>query len=1048
MPSLQALREFKTSFDQIGNEKAVLEARNLPFEDLPLPEVEAELPDTALEAAALDTLSQMGLDPSVAAALGLPESDASSGEPGAESPPGESALNGGAGALSPGDSGGEAAEGFPADPALGNFDLNALLDAIPDDLPDIPDEFPGVPDGENPAGDFPAGGPAEDSGVPSGLLDGLADDLEQTPGDMPDEGPGPEDADGLNLGDLGLDEDSGALGLGGGTEPAEPGPAEAETGGLDLGSLDDLNSLSDLGDLGLDEDSGTLDQGGDPESTGLDLDGLDENTAALDLGGETETGDLDLGENFSEQDLTGRDADPFDAFNMEGTPAIPEGDEEGLLDDSELGDFTLPGIDDMLGGIPGQASPASGKGKARRSIFGGPPPEEEEPEEIRLDESELARFQRTLAGYPLNLRVAVEEIIAEQAVPPDQMAGLVRLLTRGAPPKEAAALAGKILGRTIPVSRGFQKKTGEQLEAEQGSLAYIVVHRLLPVFRLLLFIALVAASASYLVWRFIYTPVRAEHIYQLGYDRITAGEYERANQRFTQAFTIHRDKEWFYRYAEAFRDQRQYIDAEQKYDELLSYYPRDKKGVLDYAAMETYYQRNYEKADRLLRQNLLDFNVNDREALLAQGDNALAWGAVDPGKYEDARFAYARLLERYGWTDPLAERMLRYFIRTDNLKEVLPLQAFFMDNPKKKVSAETLTELGGYLLDKRTEEDRGVPNAYVEQISGVRDLLLRAVLLGPSLPEAHYHLSRYYRNLGSRRDEQLTLEVALRAFDAAAEESVPRMVYHIQALKRDAELLIDRREYFTAEEQLVKAIGIYRNGQDRGLLTPAPAFGELYAAMGDLEYFTKSGDMEMTLTYYLNAEQTGYAPPEMLYRMGSAYYHREAWGPALERFFTASSQVPLNPRLLLALGNTCYQRQDYFAAQGYYNRLLDLLEAERSRLPVLLPNDRPEYIELAERLMIARNNMGVTLEALTKRTGNPRYGAQALNFYTQSAQAWNALTRNPLTMTRLGAGDLSSPGINLAYLNARNALYHQPGYEPQLFRWIDKDILEPSPWEN
>jgi tetratricopeptide (TPR) repeat protein len=235
---------------------------------------------------------------------------------------------------------------------------------------------------------------------------------------------------------------------------------------------------------------------------------------------------------------------------------------------------------------------------------------------------------------------------------------------------------------------------------------------------------------------------------------------------------------------------------------------------------------------------------------------------------------------------------------------------------------------------------------------------------------------------------------------------------------------------------------------ERGLLVPSSRFGQLYAAMGDLEYFTKSGDMEMTLSYYQEAEKNGYAPPEMLYRMGAAHYQREEWAPALERFFTSSSELPLNRRLLLALGNTCYRRGDFYAAQGYYNRLLDILESERSRLPVLLPNDRPEYLELAERLMIARNNLGVTLEALAKSSGNPRYLAQAAGFYTQSAQAWDALTRNPLTMIRLGAGDLSSPGINLAFLNSRNILYPQNGYEPQLFVRIDKDVLEPSPWED
>jgi tetratricopeptide (TPR) repeat protein len=985
MPSLQALRDFKISFDDIGGEKTALMEQDIPFEDLPLPEVEAELPDTsaaaAEEAEGMANLAQLDLDPSVAAALGLTP-DLPEDVPHDSPAPDEDSA--------------PSLEAAAAGAAQGDFDLDALLGSFPGDLPtEIPEE---------------------DAGIPDGLLDGLAEDLNQSPPD----GEAEEEA--------------------GGAPAEEEAPLDLDFGGADL-SFDDTNlddGSLDLGDaLNLDGEAGG-EAGGAPaeEEAPLDMgfDGL-----GLDL---DETAGQDGG--FGEADLNIGDIDSFDNFDMEGTPPAPEEEEEEEIIADDLGNFTLPGIDDMLGGIPGAPVPQSGKG--RKSFFGGP--REAEPEEIRLDETDLANLRRTLAAYPLNLRLAVEEIIAERAVPPEQMADLVRLLVRGALPKEAAALASKILDKTIRIPKGFQKKTGEQLEAERGSFSYIFVHNFLPVFRLFLFIALTASSAFYLIWRFIYTPVRAENIYQLGYDRIAAGEYERANQRFSQAFGIHQDKKWFYRYAEAFRDQRQYIYAEEKYDELLNAYPRDKKGVLDYAAMETYYRRNYEKADLLLRRNVLEYNPNDPDALLAQGDNALAWGEIDPLRYEDARFAYARLLERYGWTDPVAERMLKYFIRTDNLKEVIPLQSFFMDNPKRKIAAETLTELGGYLLDKRTEEVRGVPNEYMEQISGVREVLLRAILLGPNLPEAHYHLSRYYRNLRSDREEQLTLEVALRAFDSAAEESVRRTVYHIEALKRDAEILTRQREYFQAEERIVKAIGLYENNLERRLLVPAAQFGQLYAAMGDLEYFTKSGDMEMTLSYYREAERNGYAPPEMLYRMGAAHYQREEWAPALERFFASSSALPLNRRLLLALGNTCYRRGDFSLAQGYYNRLLDILESERSRLPVLLPNDRPEYLELAERLMIARNNLGVTLEALSKSSGNPRYLAQAAGFYIQSAQAWDALTRNPQTMIRLGAGDLSSPGINLAFLNSRNILYPQSGYEPQLFVRIDKDVLEPSPWED
>ncbi|GHV92792.1 hypothetical protein AGMMS50268_32950 [Spirochaetia bacterium] len=886
-----------------------------------------------------------------------------------------------------------------------------------------------------------------------------------------------------------------------GLEDSDSDAATADAGdGLGLGGE---TESPDLGDEAFDLGSESPAEGGDESADlpGLDdfnISGLDDAAGeGMDFGSEFSDMDLSVGENEAEPLMGGPEdnaeipgdsvdddfgptadaagspfgdmsADAFDDFNLEGGDKLPDdfsaesakgpggSDGGGENEFPDLDEFTLPGIDDVIAGIPPTGAPAPGAKPKRSAAAAARIPgvaASDDVEEIQLSAGDLAKFQKTLSGYPLNLRIACEELIAEQAVAPDQMSQLVKLLIRGAPAKETAALAGKILGRTIAIPRGFEKKTGAELEAEQASFAYIFVHNFLPVLRIFLMIAVVTASLFYLVYHFIYTPLRAESIYKIGYDRIENGEYERANDRFTQAFGIHPVKNWFYKYAEGFRDQRQYRYAEEKYDELLRYYPRDKKGALDYAALETNYLRNYEKADSLLRRNILDYAVNDPDALLALGDNALAWGEIDPSKYEDARFAYARLLDRYGWTDPVAERMLKYFIRTDNLKEVLPLQSFFMDYPKRKISADSLAELGGYLLDKRVEEVRGVPNEYVEQIEGVREVLLKTVQSDPALPEGHYHLSRYYRNLNNLREEQVTLEAAIGAFDRAKEESIKRLGYRIDAQRRYAGILTGDREFFAAEEQLIKGIGLYEDGLTRRLLTPSAEYGKLYADLGDLVYFTKAGDMELALQYYLRSEQDGWAPPEIQYRMGSAYYHQEQWTEALERFFAASSELPLNRRILLALGNVSYQRGNYFAAQGYYNRLLDILEGERSRLPQLLPNERPEYIDLAERLMIARNNMGVTLEALSRSMGNvqprvlDRYRSRALGFYTESARAWDTLTRNPTSMVRLGAGDFSTPGINLAFLNSRNALYPVPDYDPQLYLQIDKDVLEPSAWE-
>jgi hypothetical protein len=127
--------------------------------------------------------------------------------------------------------------------------------------------------------------------------------------------------------------------------------------------------------------------------------------------------------------------------------------------------------------------------------------------------------------------------------------------------------------------------------------------------------------------------------------------------------------------------------------------------------------------------------------------------------------------------------------------------------------------------------------------------------------------------------------------------------------------------------------------------------------------------------------------------------------------------------------------------------LFDLLDAERLRFPILQPQERPEHLELAERIMVVQNNLGVTLDALAIRTGDPAYRPRALALYSESARAWDALTRNPLSMVRMSPEDSSGPGLNQGFLNSRYSLHPIPGYDPQIYTHIDKDVLEPSIWE-
>jgi tetratricopeptide (TPR) repeat protein len=769
-------------------------------------------------------------------------------------------------------------------------------------------------------------------------------------------------------------------------------------------------------------------------------------------------------DNVPEEDLN---LDELPEFNENATPtgdSLPPddkqpplgGDTDGTASDIETTDLEQAGISmpdalDTGVGIEDFMVPdLDDSPNKTTAILSGLPKSSEDVEEIVLSEEDYEHLKNALASYPLNLRIACEELIAEQAVLPDLMSKLIKLLIKEAPAQEVADLAGKIQGRIINIPKGFEKRSGADIEAEKNSFKYIFIHKILPIAGFTLFGILVALSIVYLVHRFIYIPLHAESMYKQGYAIIDEGKFQEANKKFAEAFKLHRVKKWFSKYAEAFIGKRQYLFAEEKYQELLTYYPKEKRAALNYAELETNQLQNYEKADGILRKYILNYSINDKDALLALGDNALAWGEIDPSKYETAREAYARYMEAHGQSDPVLERMLKYFIRTGNLKEVLPLQRYFSapeTGRKRTISAETFTEMSGYLLDKQFEDTEGVPDEYVSQITGVRDLLLKAVEKGPAIPETHYNLSRYYHYFDNLREERSALERAIPLFDAEGESTAKRTKIRLDAERRYAETLIANKEFFAAEEHLQKGIELYEDALSRKFISPDPQSARLYANMGDLNYFTKEGDMDMALQYYTRAEQNGWSPPEMQYRMGSAHYHLQQWAQAQRRFIAVADMVPYNRRILNSVGNASYIQGDYFIAKAYYSRLLDMLNADKSRFPVLSPQTRDDHFTLAERLMVAENNMGVTLETLTTRTGNPEYKKQALDYYINSSRAWDSLTRDPQTLVRAGITDLTSPGVNLANLNSQNAFNPEAGYEPQIYVEIDKDVLEPSPWE-
>ncbi|MCL2808880.1 MAG: tetratricopeptide repeat protein [Treponema sp.] len=1135
MPSILELGQFKSSFDNIANERDNAEALKIPFDNFPLPEKDAPpfnfnrddlvfdpnkpsnnqsdisdiIPDSTPESSSdVDSFDFSSFMSDLSGDDNLPTMDDT---PLDDTPP-DGAADSAASALDDflNDLSSPPAQEEPdsdfsqwTDDGINNDEGSPLESSPIDNSP-----IEGFDSFDTPSDSAPAGFNLDDFG-----FDGQEQEQEQDQEQMPEQPPAYDTDNTDDFDDMGIDMGGESLEGGSfgeqaasddvtddfsdfgfpdtGSEPAAEDTPPDDFGSDDFGSDDfggdetgiDMGGESaDFEQAGTDDtesdfsaDSSLPDEGfpgmddfGSDFGTDFDTGSQDDSSSFGTGGGDTDFAPDTSSEGFESEgpplDLSDFGSDfESSSIDLDNTfEAAPEGDDysDSSFSSDTFGDddFSLSGIDDILNKskVPSLNIPVP---KKKKGLFGRKkdkdddlPEPEDSIEEISLTQDDVNSLLRTLSFYPLNLRIICQELIAEQVIQPQHLSKLIRLLVHGAHVKETAALVEEITGKPVVIPKSFEKMTGAAFEAEQSSFAYIFVHNFLPVLRLFAVIAALLASIFYLSYTFIYIPMRAESIYKRGYERIAEGEYQRANDLFQQAFSLHRKKKWFYLYAEAFRDQRRFTLAEGKYDELLRHYPRDKKGVLDYASLNTHYLLNYEKANRLLQRELLDYAPNDKEGLLAAGDNFMAWADSNPSRffdrYEDARFSYARYLELYGWQPHIVERMMMYFIRVDDLRRVIELRRWFESTERRRLSPESLSELGGYLLDKQLETPVGVPDPYIDSIESVRDMLLRAMLENPVLPEPHYHLARYHHSLGNTYDERLTLENAIRAFDLARQESVRRRLQRVDTHYRYANLLINAGETFPAEEQVVRGINLFRDFYDRNLIAASPQLGQLYALRGDLEYFVKSGNMEAALSNYHDAERFGYSPPEVQYRMGAAYYQLERWGESLEYLFKAAAELPLNRRLLYALGNVTYQRGDYFAAQGYYNRLLDVLEGHRVRLNVLLPNDNPQFIDTGERLMMARNNLGVVYEYLADQTGNREYRNRAMTMYIYSSSAWDSITRNPQSMTRSRLADSpGAPGINLGYLNANNALRPNNFFDPQVFVRIDRDVLEPSRWE-
>ena len=648
---------------------------------------------------------------------------------------------------------------------------------------------------------------------------------------------------------------------------------------------------------------------------------------------------------------------------------------------------------------------------------------------LSISEDEYDHLIDRISSFPLNLRIEIEDYLVNADDSELNKMEIVHMIVNDASLRRIVGKLESILDKSIPIPRGFDKKSYEEYEKEKRSLKYRFMHKILPAAVLAAVVLGFIFSVFVLVWQFIYKPIVAEGIYKEGIANIESGQYEKALNRFEDAGAYKKKRKWYFKFANAFREKKQFLSAETIYERLLSDFNHDRQGGIEYADMLSTDLRNYEKAEKVLKRGVLDYHINDQGTLLALGDVYLDWADEDSTKYEEARKTFASLINLYGSKDVFSGRMMRYFIRTDNLAEVLPLKNYFLN---KKLPDEDLIELSGYLLEKRYEPKPTDSENLIGKIDDLRELLEKSIKKRPESPEANYNMGRFFLHNQKNEAAKDYLVNAINLYEDSIKMTPKRTIRQIDAMRLYGELIAGDKLYNEAQEIYVKALSKYEAYTAQKGIYPSPVVGKLYANYGDISYFI-AGDYDEALDAYEHAVRELNNSPSIQYKMGYIYYQKENYSDAMKAMTLAYSEKPNDKNLLYGFGNVLFKYTNYFAAQAYYERLMELLEAEKIRKGIIFPQTRVDHAEFVEDYMHTSNNLAVVLNRIAVQNGDSNKNGRALSLFGESTRAWDALNRNPETMIR-------AKTINLAYANIQNMVKPRSAFVPEIYSDIPKTL--------
>jgi len=791
---------------------------------------------------------------------------------------------------------------------------------------------------------------------------------------------------------------------------SEPSPEDREGAGASELSLPPdaelvSDSIGDYDSAAAFEPLGKQEQFGEPEDIEPAADGVEE-------AGE----DSDFGEELIlDEEIGSADQLPSE---IAGADAVQK---NGVEPEYSLGDFGdsygFPGEED-------RGDDAADTALKKPGLEGLDVQDEDWPFPLREDH--YTAIQQTLAGLPRNLKLAIEEALADERIAPKVLEPLIDALIKGAGPQLLVNRLWKITKRKIALPRGYEKLSGRLLLEKRTSLFYRLGREGWQIVRTIFLTIAITWMIGAAVYMWVYRPLMAERIYDMGLEAISSDDVDSAITHFYDAwygwplFTHDgmdritdsqivvkgwKNKRKWLDYAAAFRARKYREATELFYEGYLEFKPDDRKVRLQYAEYLSGVMGRHERAIAVLEEAPNTGRKRwDREYTLAAGDIFLDWAQDDPMKYEEARFRYAKALETFQNDERAYLSMMNYHLRLSNEEEIaLLLPVFEKEAPGKtdapKLAATVYADLAEYFLARGNNRDS---KRFIE--------LARAA--DPLAPEPSFISAMYWRLAGDEEGEYQEYKTTLANLNAREFSSRNDLRMRILTLGGVGRIQAANGESQAAMVSYDRALSLFEDARARNQLGASPEYGQLYLEQGKIMYrgFGSSSDLIFSLNpetlvegsdryaelaqaekYFNMAEEIfnsgagGGLPPEILYKRSYIRYVLGLEG-ALVGFHEVARYEPASYEARLALATALLVDGDFETSRNQYLRTLELLDEEsREFVDNSNPAEQEKYAELLIRYVFVWNNLGVSRARSASRGGGDGGYADALSAFTMAS---------------------------------------------------------------